>query len=259
MSATDPSPFAEPDVRCEIDGAVAVVTLDRPQARNAMSAAMVRDLQTVLERLAVRRDVRVVVLTGSGNRFFCPGADLASGVAPTSNPMPNELRAAVLLHDMPQLTIAAVNGAAAGAGMGWACACDLRVASTSAVFNVAFLAVGVAGDMGMPWTLSHIVGPAKARELFFLREKFDASEALRIGLVSELYEPGEFRSRLARLVQRLAASAPNALLTMKANFLAAERLSFADFFELEIERHLRLVTGPEFRDGIAAYQAGRSS
>ena len=242
------------DVSCVIDGPVATITLDRPSRRNAMSVGMVQGLRTVLETVAVRRDVRIVVLTGSGDRFFCPGADLdGGGTDAPASPQPWQLRAAVLLHDMPQLTIAGINGATAGAGFGWACACDLRVASSSAVFNVAFLAVGVAGDMGLPWTLSHIVGAAKARELFMLREKFGADEALRLGIVSEVFEPAEFRAGLARLVTRLARAAPTALLTMKANFLAAERLSFSDFFDLEIERHLHLVAGPEFSEGKRAF------
>ncbi len=87
---------------------------------------------------------------------------------------------------MPAVTIAAISGACAGAGFGWACACDLRVASQTARFNTAFLDVGVAGDMGGPWTLPRIVGAAKARELYFLPGKFDAAEALRIGLVSRV-------------------------------------------------------------------------
>jgi 2-(1,2-epoxy-1,2-dihydrophenyl)acetyl-CoA isomerase len=248
----------ETDVLFQINGPVATITLDRPDRHNAMSVGMLHQLRVILESIAASRDIRIVVLTGTGDRFFCPGADLQPGSAAGAAPVPWQLRAAVLLHDMPQLTIAAINGAVAGAGLGWACACDLRVANASAMFNVAFLAVGVAGDMGLPWTLSHIVGAARARELFFLREKFDAGEALRWGLVAAVYEPAEFRREVDQLVDRLANAAPTALLTMKANFLAAERTSFSDFFDLEIERHLRLVAGPEFRDGVQAFREGRA-
>ncbi len=252
------SDASEPEVVCQIDGPVATITLNRPDRHNAMAVAMLHQMRADLESIAASRDVRIVVVTGTGDRFFCPGADLQAGTTAAPSPAPWQLRAAVLLHDMPQLTIAAINGSVAGAGLGWACACDLRVASASAMFNVAFLAVGVAGDMGLPWTLSHIVGGARARELFFLREKFDAAEALRLGIVAAVFEPGEFRREVDRLVDRLANSAPAALLTMKANFLAAERTSFSDFFDLEIERHLHLVAGQEFRHGVQEFRDRRS-
>src|SRR4029077_3842612 len=129
--------------------------------------------------------IRVLLLTGAG-RAFCPGADLnhfTSGGA-DEQLTAREFEVTTLLHELPAVTVAAINGACAGAGMGWALACDLRVAARSAKFNNAFLDVGGAGDMGGPWSLGHLVGRAKARELYFLPEKFDADEALRIGMVN---------------------------------------------------------------------------
>ena len=247
----------------EIDGPVATITLDRPERRNAMNTEMVHEMLAVLEGIAFRREIRIVVLTGSGDRFFCPGADLApdpdrDGRPPPPLPAAWELRAPVLLHEMPQLTIAAINGACAGAGLGYAAACDIRVASESARFATAFLDVGVAGDMGLPWTLTAAVGGARARELFFLRGKFDAAEALRISLVSAVYPVESFRTEVAAIVERLSHAAPQALVTMKANFLAAERLGFSDYVDLETERHLQLVVGPEFRAGTEAFVARRA-
>jgi len=250
------------DVSCEVNGPVAVITLDRPGARNAMTTAMVIELFTILRDIAGRHDIRIVELTGSGDRFFCPGADLDSSVertdqGPDAQPPSIDvsfLQVPVLLHEMPQVTVAAINGACAGAGMGWACACDIRVAASGARFNTAFLDVGVAGDMGLPWSLPRLVGSAKARELFFLRGKFDAEEALNLGLVSAVHAPPEFRAAVAGIVGRLAESSPTALRFMKANFVAAERMTFADFVELESERHMRIVARPEFRDRARAFK-----
>jgi 2-(1,2-epoxy-1,2-dihydrophenyl)acetyl-CoA isomerase len=154
---------------------------------------------------------------------------------------------------MPAVTIAAISGACAGAGFGWACACDLRVASQTARFNSEFLDVGVAGDMGGPWTLPRILGAAKARELYFLPGKFDAAEALRIGLVSRVSPPDAFEADLAALTDRLARAAPLALTAMKANFLAAEAMGFADYIRLESEKHLRLFQSEDTTEAFKAF------
>ncbi len=159
---------------------------------------------------------------------------------------------------MPAVTIAAINGACAGAGFGWACACDLRIASETARFNTAFLSVGVAGDMGGPWTLPRLVGAAKARELYFLPGKFDAAEALRIGLVSRVSDTAAFEGDLEALTARLAAAAPLALTTMKANFLAAEKMSFADYIVLESEKHMRLFQSDDTTEAFRAFVEKRT-
>jgi 2-(1,2-epoxy-1,2-dihydrophenyl)acetyl-CoA isomerase len=242
---------------CVTDGPVATITLDRPARRNAMTTEMVEMAHDRLEELAARDDVRVVVLTGAGAEFFCPGADLESRPGPARTPDVSRLRVPVLLHDMPQVTIAAINGACAGAGLGWACACDVRVASASARFNTAFLDVGVAGDMGLPWSLMAAVGANRARELFFLRGRFSAADALDWGLVSAMYPAESFREEVAAVVDRLRNASPTALRFMKANFLAAERMGFADYVDLESERHLRIVAGPDFAEGARAFREGR--
>ena len=183
-------------IRYERDGPVATLTLNRPDHMNGMTNRMVRETTQALAAAAEDRDVRVLILTGAG-RAFSPGADLgnvASG-APDEPLRADDFRAPVFLHEMPAVTIAAINGACAGAGLGWACACDLRIAAESARFNTAFLDVGVAGDMGGPWTLARLVGPAKARELYFLPQKFDAAEAARIGLVAKVVPDAELRGR----------------------------------------------------------------
>src|SRR5713226_4857945 len=147
----------------EKSGVIATLTLNRPERMNGMTNRMVLEAGEALAQAAEDRDVRVLVLTGAG-KSFCPGADLnvvASGeTAGEDHLRAEDLRAPVLLHGMRAVTIAAVNGACAGAALGWAAACDLRFAAASARFNTAFLDVGVAGDMGGPWTLARIVGAA---------------------------------------------------------------------------------------------------
>ena len=235
-------------------GHIATLTMNRPDRMNAMTNRMVVETGDALAAAAEDRDVRVLILTGAGSAF-CPGADI-SGITSGSGAdvalAPEDFRAPVLLHSMPAITIAAVNGACAGAALGWAAACDLRVASSTARFNTAFLAVGVAGDMGGPWSLARLLGSAKARELYLFPDKFDAAEALRIGLVSHVFEPALFRAGVDALAARLVASPPITLRTLKANFVDSERVDFAAYVALESERHLRLFTTHDTREAFAA-------
>src|SRR5690606_21783519 len=110
-----------------------------------------------------------------------------------------------LLHEMPQVTVAAINGACAGAGLAWAAACDLRFAASDARFSTAFLNVGLPGELGAPWTLSRALGGARARDLCFLPTKFDATEALRTGFVSRLFPSATFHEDVAAVTAELGA------------------------------------------------------
>jgi 2-(1,2-epoxy-1,2-dihydrophenyl)acetyl-CoA isomerase len=237
----------------EKSGPVATLTINRPDRLNGMTRKMLRETREALTAAAEDREVRVLVLTGAGKTFY-PGADLQM-VAADSDDEPSstdDFRVPVLLHTMPAVTIAAINGACAGAGLGWACGCDLRYVASSARFNTAFLEVGVAGDMGGPWSLPRIVGAAKARELYFMPDKFDAQEALRIGLVSRVFPDESFRQEVGAIVQRIAEAAPIALRTMKAHFVEAERMDFASFIELESAHHLPMFSTHDTREAFAA-------
>jgi len=246
----------------ETDGPVGRLTINRPDARNGMTTRMLEETYDALSRAAREKALRVVVLTGAG-KSFCPGADLnmqTSASRDTSGRRGDveAFHVATLLHEMPQVTLAAINGAAAGAGLGWALACDLRVAAHSAMFNIAFLNVGVAGDMGGPWFLSRLVGAAKARELCFLPEKFPAEEALRIGLVSQVFPDGSFREDAKAVVARLAGAAPIALSALKQNFLAAERMGLADYIALESERHRQIMQSEDTKEAMRAFMEKRA-
>ena len=241
-------------IRWERTGPTATVTLNRPEQRNSITGEMMGELYEVLSAASKDETLRVLVIRGAG-RDFCPGADVKAYNAGAGGRATSieDFNVTVMLHEMPAVTIAAIRGACAGAGFGWACACDLRIASADARFNTAFLDVGVAGDMGGPWSLPRLVGAAKARELYFLPGKFDAAEALRIGLVTQVTAPEDFEATLGALTARLTRAAPLALKTMKANFVAAEKIGFADYIAMESEKHMRLFQTEDTTEAFKAY------
>jgi 2-(1,2-epoxy-1,2-dihydrophenyl)acetyl-CoA isomerase len=240
--------------RFEAANGIGRLTLDRPDRLNAMTNRMVVEVHDALRAIADRSDVRVLVLTGAG-RGFCPGADLkhfAGGEADIAT-RHEHFRTPLLLHRMPQVTIAAINGACAGAGFGWACACDLRFAAASATFNTAFLNVASAGDMAGPWTLPRLIGAAKARELYLLPEKFGAADALAMGLVSRVFADDGFRAGVDAIAERLAAASPHALRTMKRNFVDAEQMDLESYIQVETERHMQVMAHADAKEAFQAF------
>lgn len=253
------------------EGPVAWITVNRPPL-NGITPGMVVEMHGLLSDLALDSEVRVVVITGSGGpgNGFLPGADLNYMLSPDnaeeiraveSDPRYTDAyRVPALIHEMPQVTVAGINGAVAGAGLGWALACDFRLAAESARFNTAFLTLGLAGDMGLPWSLPRLVGAAKARELCFLPGKFSAEQAKDLGLLSAMFPDAAFRDGLQAFVDRLLEFEPRALQTLKSNFVAAESLSFRDYLDLETARHLPLVRRGAAREGFARFlNTSRSS
>ncbi len=238
----------------EVDGNLATVTLNRPESLNGITSKLMRELYQCLNEVALDADVRVVVFTGAG-RAFCPGVDLkASTSGEPQEPSRREyFHITTLLHEMPKVTIAAINGACAGAGFGWACACDLRYASERAMFNSAFLGVGISGDMAGPWLLPRIVGATKARELFFMSQKFDAAEAERIGLVLKVFPDLMLHEEVRAIAMRLSKSAPLAIGEMKKNFINAENMPLRDYIEVETERHTRTGGSQDSREAMRAF------
>ncbi len=243
-------------IRYEVSGGLARLTLNRPDQRNGMTNRMVRETHAALTEAATDPSLRVLLLTGEG-RSFCPGADLnwaTSGERdPADTAEPLHFRVPVLLHQMPAVTVAAINGACAGAGLGWACGCDLRVAARSARFNTAFLNVAVAGDMGLPWSLPRLVGAAKARDLSFLAEKFTADEAHEMGLVARVWDDDVFRKEVDELVGRLERRSPVALTSLKAHYVAAQRMDFGNYVDLETEHHRRIAASEDTQEAFRAF------
>jgi 2-(1,2-epoxy-1,2-dihydrophenyl)acetyl-CoA isomerase len=245
-------------IRYEAADGLARLTLARPEHRNGITNQMVRELCEALLAAAADPTLRVLVLTGDG-ASFSPGADLGSFTSGEAQEhlLPWHFRCATLLHDAPFVTVAAINGACAGAGFGWALACDLRLMKASAKCNVAFMDVGVAGDMGIPWTLTRIVGSARAREFILMPRKLTAEECLALGIVARVSPDDAFDADVEAVVRRLMAASPTALWGVKANLVTAERTTFADYVELESERHLRGAASEDTREGFRAFMEKR--
>ncbi|MEA3020251.1 MAG: 2-(1,2-epoxy,2-dihydrophenyl)acetyl-CoA isomerase [Actinomycetota bacterium] len=241
-------------LRYEVADGLCRLTLARPEQMNGMTNRMVREAHDALELASADASIRVLVLTGEG-RAFCPGADLNHFTSGERDEVltARHFQVTTLLHEVPAVTVAAINGACAGAGLGWALACDLRVMSASAKLNTAFLDVAVAGDMGIPWSLPRVVGAARARELSFLPRRIAADEAERIGLVARVFADDQFRAETDALVGALLKKSPTALLGLKQNYLAAERMMFADFVDYEAERHLKIASSPNTTEAFRAF------
>ncbi|MFN0148538.1 MAG: enoyl-CoA hydratase, partial [Dehalococcoidia bacterium] len=229
------------------DGAVAIITLNRPEALNSMNPELLDALAAAGNEVAGDASVRAVVITGAG-RAFCAGGDvkgMASAPAPGA-PKPAGLVDRVdvlrqqeeisrLLYEMPKPTIAAVNGHAVGAGLSVALSADLRVASDLAKFGTAFANVGFSGDFGGTWLLQRLVGPSKAKELYFLGEVLTAEQALAAGLVSRVVPHEALMTEAMALAQRLAAGPTLAFGRMKENFTYGATNTFSDSLTKEAE------------------------
>lgn len=246
-------------IRWEQEGGIGTITINRPEQFNGMTNTMLRETHELLHEVAADDSVTVVVLTGAG-KAFCPGADLkhyTSG-APNEPNKDEYFDVPVMLHEMPQLTIAAINGACAGAGLGWACGCDFRYAARSAKLNTAFLDVAVAGDMGLPWSLPRLVGAGVARDLSFFPRKVTADEAAAIGLVNAAFDDDVFRDEVRARAERLAAAAPLARRGMKAHYVAAESMGFGEFVALETAAHGTITASADCKEAFSAFVEKRT-
>ncbi|MGE0000075.1 MAG: enoyl-CoA hydratase/isomerase family protein [Ilumatobacteraceae bacterium] len=243
----------------EREGGVGTLTINRPAQFNGITMTMLREVHELLHEVADDETLTVVVVTGAG-KAFCPGADLKHYTSGEKGEpgRPAYFDVPVMLHEMPQVTVAAINGACAGAGLGWACGCDLRFAARSARLNTAFLDVAVAGDMGLPWTLPRIVGAGKARELSLLPRKLSADEAAAIGLVNGVFDDDTFRDDVAAMVATLASKAPLARRAMKQHYVAAESTGFAEYIAVETEDHRRIIGSDDCREAFRAFVEKRA-
>lgn len=254
----------------EVADGIATVTLNRPDQMNTMNRELLEATLSILERAAGDDRVRVVVLTGTG-RAFCAGGDLRSMAAgevggitgqvstvARVNSLRHAMRTSQLLREMPKVSIAQINGACAGAGLAWACACDLRYCADVAVFNTAFVTAGLSGDFGGTWTLPRIVGLGKAVELYLLAEKFGADEAERIGLVSRSVRADQLARHVRQVAERLAGFAPLTLAAVKENLVASPHTSFVEQLDHEAVRHIRCGLTEDAQEAARAVLQKRS-
>jgi len=207
------------------DGAVATITINRPAARNALTAETKLALLDALRDVSADAATRAVVLTGAGPAF-CAGQDLRehasgleSGTAPLSTVREHYNPIVMCITAMPKPVIAAINGVAAGAGAALAFACDFRIAARGASLLMAFARVGLGADSGASWTLQRLAGPARAAELLMLAEPVDAAAALSMGLVGSVVADDELPAAAAALAARLAAGPTKAYAAIKEALL----------------------------------------
>jgi 2-(1,2-epoxy-1,2-dihydrophenyl)acetyl-CoA isomerase len=251
------------DLLATLNEGVLTLTLNRPESRNAMSEAMNRALAEQLAWAELEPSVKCVVLTGAG-KGFCAGGDV-KGMAERSNESPvtideaiyrqrvNQRATAGRLFKMPKPTLAALPGAAAGAGLAWALACDLRIMSRTAILTTAFARVGFSGDYGGTYFLTQLVGSGKARELYYLSERVSAEEALRLGLANWVCEPDELAARTQEIARRLAHGPSIAFRYMKENLNRAMGGDVDDCLDLEATHHIHCVSTDDYRDAVRAF------
>lgn len=253
------------DLLATLQEGVLTLTLNRPEARNAMSRAMVDALAAKLAWAEVEASVKCVVLTGAG-KGFCAGGDVKGMAARGDGTVgDNSIDGAIHLQrikqratagklfKMPKPTIASLPGAAAGAGLALALACDLRIVARTAIMTTAFARVGFSGDYGGSYFLTQLVGTAKARELYYLSDRIGADEALRLGLANWVCEPDELVARTHDIALRLARGPTVAYRYMKENLNRAMAGDVDDCLDLEATHHIHCGQTQDHREATKAF------
>lgn len=248
-------------LRLEREGALAIVTLDRPDVLNAFDDGLTTALAGALDTCANDGSVRAVVITGAG-RAFSAGQDLRDRVAMIEAGkdlhLGDELRrryhpVIATIREMRKPVIAAVNGVVAGAGMGVACACDVRVAAASATFRAAWGRVGLVPDAGSAYFLPRLVGWGRAVDLIFSGEPVAADEALRIGLATRVWPDADFEREWRAYAQALAAGATEAFALTKEGLNASWERDLRSFLDVEADLQDRAGRTRDYAEGVRAF------
>lgn len=249
----------------DLDQGLLTITMNRPDRRNALNAEMVSGLIEAARRAAEDREVRAVLLKGAGGTF-CVGGDVKA-MAAVKVPPPLEEKVTTLrrgmevsriLHQMQKPVVAQLDGAAAGAGLSMALACDLRVASASVKITTAFAKVGYSGDYGGTFFLTQMLGSAKARELYLLSPVLSAQEAHALGMVTRVVPDAEVETAARELAMSLAQGPTVTLGYIKKNINNAESLSLEACFDGEALHHSRCSDTADHKEAAAAFVAKRT-
>lgn len=253
------------DLLASLDDGVLTLTFNRPESRNALSRALNDALQTQLAQAESDPQVKCIVLTGQG-RAFCAGGDVKSMLTrnynePGSHTLDEYIHRQRLdqratsgrLFSMPKPTIAAIPGAAAGAGFSLALACDLRIMADTAFMTTAFAKVGFSGDYGGSYFLTRLVGAAKAREMYLLPERIDAAQALALGLTNWVCPAEELTQRAQDLARRLAHGPTVAYRYMKENLNRAVNGNLMDCMDLEATHHVHCAQTEDHKEATRAF------
>lgn len=247
------------------ENGVGILTMNRPEARNAMSGEMNAAMQEMLAQFEADTEIRCVVLTGAG-KGFCAGGDVKGMAASGDGTVgTNTIDSAIhrqrvhqratsgKLFKMPKPTLASLPGAAAGAGLSYALACDLRIMASNAILTTAFARVGFSGDYGGSYFMTQLIGSAKARELYYLSERVSAEEALNLGLTNWICEPEELEEKTMEIALRLANGPSVAYRYMKENLNRAMSGEVDDCLDLEATHHIHCGQTEDHRNATKAF------
>jgi 2-(1,2-epoxy-1,2-dihydrophenyl)acetyl-CoA isomerase len=249
-------------VLVEISGSVATVTLNRPDGMNALTVEAKEALLAAVTSVASDDAVRAVVLTGSG-RAFCVGQDLrehaaliaAGDPAPLSTVHEHYNPIVEQIVSMPKPVIAAINGTAAGAGLGLACACDFRIGAAGSRYTTAFTGIGLTADSGLSWTLPRLVGSGRAAALLMLAEPFTAEQALEMGMLNACVAPEQVLVVATELAARLAAGPTAAYACVKESLLSAADASLPEALAKEDELQTRAGATADHAAAVQSFLA----
>jgi len=249
-----------------VQDGVALLVMNRPDKLNALNNELATALNLAFERIGRDLSIRAVILTGAG-RAFCAGGDLGMIGKGREARDPKQLEpilragmAAVLrMRTIEQPVLAAVNGAAAGAGMNIALAADIRFAAEEATFGQNFAKVGLFPDYGGTFFLPQLVGPAKAAELFYTGDMIDAREALRLGLLNRVVAGAQLAAEAKAYAAKLVAGPPLAMRAVKRTLFGAQKEALQQALEAEVEQQMRCFASEDSLEGIHAFFEKRSA
>ena len=253
------------ELLCVIRDRVAVITLNRPDARNSLSDTLTPALRTMIRTCGENPEVGVLLVTGAG-KAFCAGGNV-KGMGANRDPKKLEMSYEDKVADLQERqrlltgalasvrkpTIAALPGPAVGAGLAIAMACDIRIAAQSAFVSTGYLRVALSGDYGMAWLLTRLVGTSRARELMFTSEKVDAARCEQIGLVNRVVPDETLQDEAFALAKSIAEGPTLALRYMKDNLDEALLFDFATARDHEAERLIRLTTTADHKEAVQAF------
>jgi enoyl-CoA hydratase/carnithine racemase len=251
------------ELLCSLRDRVAIITLNRPQARNSLSDNLTPALRTMIKERGEDPNVGAIIITGAGTAF-CAGGDV-KGMGGNSKKQTwtfdekvedlqdRQRRLTGALMSVRKPTIAALPGAAAGAGLSIALACDIRIAAESAFVSTGYMRVGLSGDYGIAWMLTRLVGTARARELMYLSEKIDAKRCETIGLINRVVPDDKLQDEAFAMAKVMADGPSIALRYMKNNLDEALAFDFNTALDHEAERLVRAAGTADHKEAVQAF------
>ncbi|AGE63666.1 enoyl-CoA hydratase [Bacillus subtilis] len=240
---------------------IALITLNRPQAANALSAEMLRNLQMILQEIEFNSNIRCVILTGTGEKAFCAGADLKERIKLKEDQVLESVsliqRTTALLDALPQPVIAAINGSALGGGLELALACDLRIAAESAVLGLPETGLAIIPGAGGTQRLPRLIGRGKAKELIYTGRRVTAHEAKEIGLVEHVTAPCDLMPKAEELAAAISANGPVAVRQAKFAINKGLETDLATGLAIEHKAYEQTIPTKDRREGLQAFQEKR--